>query len=220
MGARRGPSSALKHWRGAHPLQHDGAVPRTTSDQKFSVVDAAGNSHAYLYPNQFAFDGTTGIDRLVIGAASKQIQLIIELGRGLPEPFGALYVLLTPRVAPNAGRYVTDALVSWAETQAFLWAFRRYFQGDGRHNVWITASPDGLHHGGQLVYDSHNLIYAYGPIASYRRILQQAGFGEAESVTVPFPHSHSFVKEFDSEERRILNYWSWRHLPLAPEDGE
>ena len=85
---------------------------------------------------------------------------------------------------------------------------------DGRHHIWVMSLPAKS----TLVYDNHNVIYAYGPIADFQTGLEVAGLKGGE-VRLPVPHHHRYNAEFDDVERGILKHWDWRVFPLQPGDS-
>jgi hypothetical protein len=171
------------------------------------------NSTPYTYPNIWSIETTTGPDRLVIAPSSDQVGLMIELANTLPEPFGILYVLLVSRCDNTEGRYQAPYQCDREEMESFLKQFRDYFELDGRHHIWVTSLPASA----TLVYDNHNVIYAYGPLEEYKRILSRRGLRK-DSVRFPVPHTHNYNAEFDDEEKRILGFWEWQRFPLMQED--
>ena len=180
---------------------------------KFGTV--RDNNHVpFTYPDIYAIEKTTGPERLAIAPSTNQVEILIELARQLPEPFGILYVLLIPRGSGStAGRYQNPAPSSRQEMESFLDRFRDYFESDGRHHIWVMSLPVSA----TLVYDNHNVIYAYGPRDQFKRVLTPRGFAE-EKVRFPVPHVHNYNEEYDSEEREIMTYWNWKYFPLAEYD--
>jgi hypothetical protein len=71
-----------------------------------------------------------------------------------------------------------------------------------------------------LIYDRHNVIYAYGPLDAFREVLAAEGLKEVPSVCFPSPHSHHYHQSLDSEEERLLQYWDWQRSPLKESDDE
>lgn len=69
-----------------------------------------------------------------------------------------------------------------------------------------------------LVYDNHNVIYAYGPLDAFERILLAQGLARAENVAFPVPHMHRYNVEFDEQAKSLLSYWNWIHFPLQESD--
>ena len=110
----------------------------------------------------YAHAQTSSSPRLCVGASFHGTALLRELTLTLTEPFLLLYVLVVPRVQSDAGRYQSDEL-SRSELDAFIEQFGTFWDGDGRHNIWIRSAD-----GGMLVYDRHNLIFAYGPLQRFK----------------------------------------------------
>lgn len=174
-----------------------------------------GEQVPHDYGNVFFEQPCGSSTRLVIGPSSGQIALMTELSAELKgDPWFILYVLLVPRVGNREpGRYQSPGFTTHAELSSFLSAFRGFFEGDGRHHVWVgSASNDGL-----LVYDQHDVVFAYGPLNQYRSILVSHGFRES-SFWFPSPHSHSYSADNDAEEERLMAELEWRHSPLQKGD--
>lgn len=167
----------------------------------------------FVYPNVWKQGKTTGPDRLVIASASGQIDLIRKLTAVLPEPFGILYVLLVPRSGGEEGRYQSPKPFTRDELEAFLTQFQEFFERDARHNLWIRSLPASS----TLVYDNHNVTYAYGQLKDFKSVLAQQGLQEGE-VHFPDPHSHNYNVEFDQAERDVMSYSEWLHSPLAEQE--
>jgi hypothetical protein len=96
----------------------------------------------------------------------------------------------------------------------FLSKHPEFLAGDGRHNLWV-AEPEGQ---GQLVYDQHELLFAYGHLAEYEEALRKLGYAEGE-LDLPVPHAHAYNAEFDGEESRLLAEFEWMFFP-PPADTE
>jgi hypothetical protein len=104
--------------------------------------------------------------------------------------------------------------------ESLLTRFSDYFEGDGRQNLWVTAWPNSRGEvSAGLVYDSHNVIYAYGPPNMFRPLLRKRGLAE-RPVQIPAPHTHFYYPQFDAAERELMAYWDWRYSPLAPNDDD
>jgi len=179
---------------------------------KFSSFDGS-EWREHRYPNLWQRECTSGPDRLVIAAYGDHIELMIELTRRMAEPFGILYVLVTPRGAGREGRYQNPEPVSREQMEEFLREFKSFFEGDGRHHIWITSIPDDS----TIVYDQHNVFFVYGSLEDFVAELSSRGFTEGP-VGFPAPHGHGFDPRNDSDEDRILRYWQWIKFPLQPED--
>jgi hypothetical protein len=167
----------------------------------------------FAYPNVWQQEKTTGPDRLVIAPASGQIELLRKLLGILPEPFGILYVLLVPRGDVEPGRYQSPTPASRAEVDAVLTRFSDYLENDGRHHLWVMSLPAAA----TLVYDNHNVLYAYGLLEDFKAVLRQNGLHEDE-VQIPSSHSHNYNVEYDRTENDMMALWEWRYFPLAEEE--
>jgi len=168
---------------------------------------------SHLYPAVFFRESTTGADRLKIAASNKGVQLMQQLARLLRDPFAVLYVLLVPRGGSEAGRYQSP----WLDRDELKEVFDRYsdfWEQDGRHHVWIHSTTDQA----TLVYDQHNVIFAYGPLDEYVCLLKAAGFEEVDELNFPAPHGHCYHVEFDAMERELTSSDGWKLSPLQEGD--
>jgi len=179
---------------------------------KFGTEGALSERFEYSYV--WAREKTTGPDRLIIAPSNDQVSLILELSRLIRAPFWILYVLAVPRTELHPGRYQSTEPVERSGAEEFLYRFRRFFEGDGRHNLWLksTSTAD------LLVYDKHNIIYAYGNLQVFEHALNAKGLKQATEVLFPFPHSHHYNSEFDEEEREVLLHWNWTRFDLQQND--
>ena len=98
--------------------------------------------------------------------------------------------------------------------EKFFSEFQEYFESDGRHAIWLASLPASA----TLVYDQHNVIYAYGPLEQYEQIVRDRGFQE-QTVRFPAPHSHNYNPQYDEQEQKVLNYWDWRRSQLIVGDN-
>lgn len=181
---------------------------------KFGHLDSSGNETSFEYPDCWAVEKTTGPDRLVIAPASRQVELMLRLTTVMREPFGLLYVLLIPRAGGNAGRYQSPSPVSSAKLAEFIWEFQELFEKDARQHLWISSADNSS----LLVYDNHNVIYAYGPLGDFEGILSSVGLSKCTEIRFPSPHTHRYNFKFDDQERFILKYWEWIYSPLQESD--
>ena len=163
--------------------------------------------------NTWDVETTTGPDRIVVGPTSRHVELMIHLAKGLPEPFGILYVLLVSRKGHEPARYQCPYPCPRNEMEGFLESFKVFFECDGRHHIWVTSLPESS----TLVYDQHNIIYAYGPLNQFEEVLKKEGL-ERGAVSLPVPHSHNYNQQFDQEEQRLFDYWNWLKSPLMETD--
>jgi hypothetical protein len=167
----------------------------------------------FSYANIWDVERSSNYERLVIAPSSNQIDLLLELTGILPEPFGILYVLIISRANHEVGRYQNPQPARRLEMESFLKSFKDFFENDGRHHIWIASLPSSS----TLVYDNHNVIYAYGQLEHFQRVLASQGLSRGE-VTFPVPHTHNYNPMFDAEENRVLSYWEWKQFPLAESD--
>jgi hypothetical protein len=158
---------------------------------------------------------TSSIPRVVAAPAGRQIELLLEMSRCLPEPFGILYVLTVRRGTRDIGRYQHPEQLSRAAMESLVGGFGDFFEKDARHALWVTS----LNKLDILVYDQHDWIFSYGPLEEYEKILAQNGLRPGE-VRRPEPHTHHYNAEFDREEDRLMASAAWRWTPLRKGDDD
>lgn len=73
--------------------------------------------------------------------------------------------------------------------------------------------------GATLVWDRHDLLYAYGDLEAYLACLQKMGFVEGD-VVIPSPHEHHYQMEFDAQAAEVLRSFEWTRTPLRLEDEQ
>lgn len=168
----------------------------------------------YEYPDIFAVEKTSGPERLVIAPSANHVSILARLLHVMPEPFGVLYVLIVPRGGSEAGRYQAANPVSRDQAEEFLKRFEKYFENDGRHEIWVASMSSS----GQLVYDRHNVIYAYGPMLEFENVVADRGLAKVEFVRFPSPHTHNYHAAFDQDEQDVLHHWRWIRSPLRESD--
>ncbi len=173
----------------------------------------AGDAVPVIYPDIYDREPTSGPDRLVIAPATNHSNVLLDLADLWSGEFWLLYVLLVSRRDHEPGRYQSPFTVTPEQLRDFIDTYGSYLNSDGRHHFWV-GSPAGE---GTLVYDQHNVIYAYGPLESYEELLRSRGFHQAE-VRSPSPHTHHYHGANDVYEDRILDHWSWHYTPLR--DGD
>lgn len=186
----------------------------TVGAYKFGSLSASGDEAPFQYANCWAVENTTGPSRLVIAPAGRYIELITRLLAVMREPFGVLYVLLVPRAGGENGRYQSPAPINFSELEMFLWQYQELFEKDARQHLWIGSADNSS----LLVYDNHDVIYAYGPLADFESILRANGLTQCESVAFPVPHAHKYNVEFDEQARDIMKHWEWIRFPLQESD--
>lgn len=170
-------------------------------------------SHEFSFPDVFEMEATESWSRLRIGLREGEVATMLDLCAELPGPFGVLYVLVVSRLEREVGRYQSPYPVDLNELTALLHRYRGFIEEDGRHHIWVSdVSGEG-----QIVFDRHNLLYAYGPLDRFRARLRSRGVTRG-TVRIPSPHAHEYHVEFDSVENELMSYWAWRHSPLRPDD--
>lgn len=172
----------------------------------------------YCHDNTWCREPTShGGKRLRIAPARNHVDLAIALSRHLPGPFCILFVQVVPRAQGEAGRYQSQFLER-EEVERFFETFTPLLEGDGRANAWIASvDENGVPHG-QIIYDRHQIIYAYGPLERYESTLEDKGLKKGASAPLPHPHTHHYNKEFDEAVAQLLDYWEWELSPLRDQD--
>jgi hypothetical protein len=183
---------------------------------KFGWLPDGHTEERYEYPDVWLRETTDGLDRLAIAPHTRYIELLDELAFSLQEPFWLLYVLVVPRGSSEPGRYQSENSFTFVQLKQFLSEYSSFLEKDGRHNLWIRpASGEGL-----LVYDRHNIIYAYGPLDGFIRILNSFELTESKEQFLRYesPHVHRYHSEFDRDEEQILSQYKWTRSSLRPGD--
>lgn len=125
-----------------------------------------------------------------------------------------LLALCTPRGEAEAGRYQSHAL-SLSEVKGFLAKFGAFLSGDARFDIWAHSASDE----GTVVWDRHDILFAYGAIEQFSATLRSLGFSEG-SPSVPVPHEHHYRAELDQFAEEIMSSFNWSYSPLRPEDEQ
>jgi hypothetical protein len=131
----------------------------------------------------------------------------------------AVLVTVCARRQPRRQRIgqVSESRASAKEdVEAFLKDFQAFIEKDGRHNLWIASASSSE----MLIYDRHNVIYAYGSLSGWKPTLSAMQFDEVPLIRFPSPHSHHYHQSMDYEERRMVGHWDWNRTPLMPSDEE
>ena len=155
---------------------------------------------------------TSSRPRLRIAASFQGTALFRELTLALAEPFLLLYVLVVPRGRSEPGRYQSGDL-SRVELDAMFEQFGTFWDSDGRHNIWVRSSDEGM-----LVYDRHNIIHAYGPLQRFESCLLPLGYRSTASLSLDFEHQHSYHQEFDDLERALVKRFADKRSELREGD--
>jgi hypothetical protein len=186
-----------------------------SSVYKFGIVDDSGEEIPYEYPKIWARQTTSKLDRVVVAPSSGQADVVYKLAEVLDEPFLLLYVLVVPRTDNEPGRYQSEYSFTLDQLREFLATYREFVENDARHNLWIRSSTSN----GLLVYDRHNVIYAYGPLDDIISKITLLGFSQVEKISFPFPHTHHYHAEFDSTAERLFADEKWAAVsPLRTGD--
>lgn len=171
-----------------------------------------GELRPFRHANTFARAQTSGPQRLHIGPRGGHRSLMLALAWRMHPRYKVLYVLHTSRTDAALGRYESPDLGP-AELEAFFRRFGDFFAQDARHDVWIGGSAPGE----LLVWDRHDIVYAYGPLDRFTEVLEEGGFREGWPGP-PVPHLHLYNAEWDGAEREVLGAFPWRWSELR--DGD
>ena len=168
----------------------------------------------HTYPDRYAREQTSGPARLRITASGGYAPLLLALAAELQSPYKLLYVLHTPRGGSAAGRYESPAL-DGPDIEALFREFGAFWSEDARHDVWLYSGPDAA----TLVWDRHDVIYAYGPLGRYERVLAANGARPGEPALPPSPHAHQYHPDWDNAERALVAR-GWSVTPLQRADEQ
>lgn len=181
---------------------------------KFVSLDNDGNGFDHDYGNIYFRQPCGDRDRLVIGPTNSQVALLDRLAATFPtQQYYILYVLLGSHAGRRRGRYHSPLIESHEDLQLFIWTFQNFFEGDGRHNVWI-ATPNSRN---LLIYDQHNVIFAYGDLDAFQRVLDDGGYQNKE-FWFPHPHAHHYHPANVNAEDELMAYFDWQYFDLQPVD--
>lgn len=183
---------------------------------KFGWLPNGQEEEPYQYPDVWVRESSDRMDRLAIAPRSGYVNLLADLASVLEEPFLLLYVLVVPRGQAEPGRYQSEYSFSLVQLEQFLSGYSPFFENDARHNLWIRpTSSEGL-----LVYDRHNIVYAYGPVEKFIGVLNRKCLTESKDQFLRYesPHVHHYHPEFDAYQDRLLTEEQWSISPLRPGD--
>ena len=183
-------------------------------DPKFASQVNAGLWLAHEYGKVYAIETTTGGNkRLCVAVSYDGSQILRKLSRSLKGPFFLLYVLVVYRGGGQVGRYQSDE-VSHEALDTMFARYGEFWDSDGRHSIWLRSELDDA----TLVYDRHNLIYAYGPLERFELILETLGYDATSKVSLLFKHEHRYYAEFDGLEKELTTEFADRRSELHPGD--
>ena len=169
------------------------------------------------YGNVWMREKVGAVERLVLGPARDQCGLIIDLARPLAEPFGLMYVALYPHFGHPRGRYKAKEPIGRARMEKFFRDYAEFFELDGRHNIWVVSLDAGGQAAARIIYDHHDVIYAYGPLDAYVAAAAKRGMAEGK-VEVPRDHRHVFNQQFNKDERNLFEEREWVRFPTEESD--
>jgi hypothetical protein len=153
-------------------------------------------------------------NRIVAGVPRGEPEVFARLLTSLEPPYFVMYVLHTPRGEGRAGRYQSPSLAA-SQVWEFIGKFKGLLSQDARFDIWGHAPSEN----GTVVWDRHNLLYAYGPVETFVRELRALGFSSG-APSIPIPHSHSYHPELDVDARDLLASFEWSWSELRPEDEQ
>jgi hypothetical protein len=182
-------------------------------DHKLGISNKNNEEIPFYFLDNYMIEKSSAGIRLKISAKKNQVDLIYKLSDCLNPPFYVLYILIESRLGNSLGRYQSPLIESKNDLKIFLDKYKNYFESDARHHVWLGT----INNSGKLIYDLHNLIFAYGPNEKYIQILKQKGFKQKD-FKIPNPHDHIFNPENDKYEDLIINHWDWVYFELKEQD--
>ena len=179
---------------------------------KFAGTDS---SKPFEYGNQYDLEEGEGWARVVIGPNRDHIKVLDTLSDRWSTPdYFVLYVSLMSHTGKKTGRYQSP-MFNKEDLDLFLYTHREFLEGYGGQHLWVGHPNSGE----LLVYDHHNLIYAYGNIDSYVQTLEELGFRPGR-ISIPAPHTHSFDSHYTQLEDDLFGYFDWTWFPLQDGDDE
>lgn len=112
------------------------------------------------------------------------------------------------------GRYQSPAL-SGDEIDQFITRFTEYFLADGRFDLWVHSRESNA----TVVWDRHDKLFAYGPLAEFETALHALSFSPGEPETsLSMAHVHHYRSECDDDARAVLAALDWQYSLLKSED--
>jgi hypothetical protein len=172
-------------------------------------IQQDGNWVAHFH--QAVFETTHRIVAGVPGGDSSVFRKLVEC---VAPPYYLLYVLHTPRGEAAPGRYQSPSL-TLPEVQAFLARFSAFLSADARYDLWAHSPSENA----TVVWDRHNLLFAYGPLDRYAAALGSMGFTNGQA-SVSAPHEHYYRGELDPMARELMAAFDWSFSPLRPGDEQ
>jgi hypothetical protein len=97
----------------------------------------------------------------------------------------------------------------------FVGRFKRLLSQDARFDIWgHSPSEDAT-----IVWERHNLLYAYGRLEKLASELLALGFSTG-APSIPAPHAHNYHQDLDLYARDLLSAFEWSWSELRPEDEQ
>jgi hypothetical protein len=152
--------------------------------------------------------------RIVAGVPRGDPEIFARLLTSLEPPYVLLYVLHTPRGEGKPGRYQSPS-TTLDQVLDFIRRFEPFLSQDARFDIWGRSASEQA----TVVWERHNLLYAYGPLNEFLRELRTLGFS-AGKPGIPSPHAHNYRPELDSYARDLLLAFEWSWSELRPEDEQ
>jgi hypothetical protein len=157
---------------------------------------------------------TTGVTRLKAGLPLGEIEVLRKLLLHMEQPIYILYILHTPRGEGDPGRYQSSEL-SVEAVEHFLVRFSNYLQKDARFDLWFHSPSSSA----TVVWDRHNILFAYGLLEEFEAEIQKHGFSQGEPL-VPVPHTHHYREACDADATALLSHFDWHKSGLREEDEQ
>jgi len=152
--------------------------------------------------------------RLRAGFPKDDPAILHRLLDSMPEPFLLLYVLHTPRGegAPGDIKAIPYRL---KKSKNLLSTYWEYLSRDARFDLWFYSPAINA----TLVWDRHDLLFAYGPLDNFEAILSEWGCQHGYPV-LPSPHTHNYHAGFDISATQLLERYPWKRSPLHQMDDQ
>ena len=169
----------------------------------------------YSVPPIFeCIEAPSGTRRIAAGVPHGDAAIFERLVLCTEPPYFLLYVLHTPRGEAEPGRYQSPRLTA-DQFRGFISKFKNFLAADARFDIWAHSSAENA----TVVWDRHNMMYAYGPLEKFSSELRALGFSIAEPK-IPAPHEHHYRKEMDGDAKELLAAFEWSFSPLHPVDEQ
>jgi hypothetical protein len=151
-------------------------------------------------------------NRLEIGLQAGKASVVAGLVNLMEEPLFILYVLHTSRGEGQEGRYQSP-LLSKIDVLSFIEKYSKFLAADSRFDIWFHSPSMGA----TVVWDRHNLVFAYGALEQFKEYISHEGYTEG-NPTMEFAHQHHYRQAFDHDAASLLNKFSWSFSPLQQAD--